>query len=59
LREFQLGQAEVRALPQSSDMSRGLSPTRLIARFAVRIALLVAFAAFGSVGFARSLSALL
>lgn len=40
-------------------MSRGLSPTRLIARFAVRIALLVAFAAFGSVGFARSLSALL
>ena len=46
-------------MPQSSDMSRGLSPTRLIARFAVRIALLVAFAAFGSVGFARSLSALL
>jgi len=26
-------------LPQSSDMSRGLSPTRLIARFAVRIKL--------------------
>jgi hypothetical protein len=40
-------------------MSRVLSPTRVIARFAVRIALLAAFAAFGSVGFARSLSALL
>ncbi|MBR0819549.1 hypothetical protein JQ627_16595 [Bradyrhizobium liaoningense] len=40
-------------------MSRFLSPTRVIARFCVRVALLAAFAAFGSVGFARSLAALL
>lgn len=40
-------------------MSRGLSPARVIARFAIRIALLAAFAAFGSVGFGRSLAALL
>jgi hypothetical protein len=31
----------------------------VIARFAVRIALLAAFAAFGSIGFGRSLAALL
>jgi len=31
----------------------------VIARFAVRIVLLAAFAAFGSIGFARSLAALL
>jgi hypothetical protein len=36
-----------------------LSPTRVMARFAVRVALLATFAAFGSVGFNRSLAALL
>jgi hypothetical protein len=36
-----------------------LSPARIIARFAVRVALLAAFAAFGSIGFGRSLKALL
>jgi hypothetical protein len=36
-----------------------LSPTRVMARFAVRVALLAIFAAFGSVGFNRSLAALL
>jgi hypothetical protein len=46
-------------LPQSSDISRALSPARIIARFAVRVALLAAFAAFGSIGFGRSLKALL
>ncbi|MBR0836753.1 hypothetical protein JQ612_26480 [Bradyrhizobium manausense] len=46
-------------MPQSSDISRALNPTRVIARFAVRVALLAAFAAFGSIGFGRSLKALL
>jgi hypothetical protein len=36
-----------------------LSPARIIARFAVRVALLAAFAAFSSIGFGRSLKALL
>jgi len=40
-------------------MPHMLSPARVIARFAVRVALLAAFAAFGSVGFGRSLAALL
>ncbi|MCP3374127.1 hypothetical protein [Bradyrhizobium cajani] len=40
-------------------MPRTLSPTRVLARFAVRLALLVAFAAFGSIGFGRSFAALL
>ncbi len=43
-------------MPQSSDVSPVLSPTRAIARFAVRVVLL---AAFGSIGFGRSLAALL
>jgi hypothetical protein len=46
-------------LPQSSDISRALSPARVIARFTVRVVLLAACAAFGSVGFGRSLAALL
>ena len=46
-------------MPQSSDTSRALSPARVIARFAVRFVLLTAFAAFGSIGFGRSLAALL
>lgn len=40
-------------------MPRTLSPARVMARFAVRIALLATFAAFGSIGFGRSLAALL
>ena len=40
-------------------MPHMLSPARVIARFAVRVVLLAAFAAFGSVGFGRSLAALL
>lgn len=46
-------------MPQSPDISRALSPARVIARFAVRVVLLAAFAAFGSVGYGRSLAALL
>lgn len=40
-------------------MARARSPRRVIARFTVRVALLAAFAAFGSIGFGRSLAALL
>ncbi|WP_247322864.1 hypothetical protein [Bradyrhizobium sp. 141] len=40
-------------------MPRTLGPSRVIARFAVRLALLIGFAAFGSVGFSRSLAVLL
>jgi hypothetical protein len=44
---------------QAPDISHTLSPARVIARFAVRVVLLVVFAAFGSVGFGRSLAVLL
>lgn len=40
-------------------MARARRPRRVIARFAIRVALLAVFAAFGSIGFGRSLSALL
>jgi hypothetical protein len=40
-------------------MPRTLNPTRVLVRFAVRVVLLAAFAAFGSVGFGRSLAVLL
>ncbi len=40
-------------------MPRTLKASRVIARFTVRVALLVGFAAFGSVGFGRSLAVLL
>jgi hypothetical protein len=46
-------------LAQPSDKSRALGSGRVIARFAVRVVLLAAFAAFGSIGFGRSLAALL
>jgi len=46
-------------MPQAPDMPRMLSSSRVIMRFAVRFVLLAGFAAFGSVGFGRSLSVLL
>ncbi|HXH46078.1 MAG TPA: hypothetical protein VNK51_19850 [Bradyrhizobium sp.] len=46
-------------MPQAPDMPRMLSSSRVIARFAVRLALLVGFAAFTGVGFGRSLAVLL
>ncbi|WP_027556730.1 hypothetical protein [Bradyrhizobium sp. Cp5.3] len=46
-------------MSQSPDISRAPSTLRVLARFAVRIALLATFAAFGSIGFGKSLSALL
>jgi hypothetical protein len=46
-------------LSQTPDIPRTQGLTRVLARFAVRIALLAGFAAFGSIGFGQSLSALL
>ncbi|MDF0515959.1 hypothetical protein P0R31_01725 [Bradyrhizobium yuanmingense] len=46
-------------MPQSSNTSGALSPARVIVRFAVRVVILGAFAAFGSIGFGRSLAILL
>ena len=46
-------------MARSPDMPQALSATRVLVRFSVRILLLVAFAAFSSVGFGRSLAALL
>lgn len=40
-------------------MPRTVSSAQVLARFSVRVILLVGFAAFGSVGFGRSLAALL
>lgn len=46
-------------MSQAPDMPRTPSASRVIARFAVRLALLIGFAAFGSVGFGDSLAVLL
>lgn len=46
-------------MARSSDIPRAPSTTRVLVRFSVRILLLVAFAAFSTVGFGRSLAALL
>lgn len=40
-------------------MPRRLKPARVITRFAVRVLLLIGFAAFSQAGFGRSLAALL
>jgi hypothetical protein len=44
---------------KSPDIPRTQGSTRVLARFAIRAALLAGFAAFGSIGFGQSLSALL
>jgi hypothetical protein len=46
-------------LAQLPDLSRELGPTRVIIRFCLRVGILVIFAAFASIGFGRSLAALL
>jgi hypothetical protein len=46
-------------LAQLQSPSRELSPRLVLIRFCVRLAILLAFAAFGSVGFGKSLAALL
>ena len=44
---------------QLPNLSRELRSTRVIVRFCLRIGILVTFAAFASIGFGRSLAALL
>ena len=44
---------------QLPNLSRELRPTQVIVRFCLRIGILVTFAAFASIGFGRSLAALL
>jgi hypothetical protein len=44
---------------QLPNLSRELRSTQVIVRFCLRIGILVAFAAFASIGFGRSLAALL
>jgi hypothetical protein len=46
-------------LAQLPNLSRELGSTRVIVRFCLRVGILVTFAAFASIGFGRSLAALL
>jgi hypothetical protein len=46
-------------LAQLPKLSRELKSTQVLIRFFLRIGILVVFAAFGSIGFGRSLAALL
>lgn len=46
-------------MAQLPNLSRGLRPAQVLIRFFVRMSILVAFAAFASIGFARGLAALL
>jgi hypothetical protein len=46
-------------MAQPQDLPQGLKSGQVLARFGVRISILIAFAAFGSIGFGRSLAALL
>jgi hypothetical protein len=46
-------------LARSPNVPRVLSPAQVLARFSVRVIILTGFAAFSSVGFGRSLAALL
>jgi hypothetical protein len=46
-------------LAQLSNLPREVRSTQVLVRFALRFAVLMAFAAFGGIGFGRSLGALL
>ena len=46
-------------MSQSPNLSRELRSTQVIVRFFLRLSILVIFAAFASIGFGRSLAALL
>jgi hypothetical protein len=46
-------------LAQLPNLPRQLSSTKVVVRFFLRLSILVIFAAFGSIGFGRSLAALL
>src|ERR1700735_618153 len=50
---------EFPVLAQFRNLSRELRSTQVLARFFLRISILVIFAAFASIGFGRSLAALL
>jgi len=46
-------------LAQLPNLSRQLNSSRVLIRFGLRVVILACFAAFGSIGFARSLATLL
>jgi hypothetical protein len=46
-------------LAQLPNLSRGLRSSQVLIRFLLRVSILVVFAAFASIGFGRSLAALL
>jgi hypothetical protein len=46
-------------LAQLPDLSRELGPARVLVRFFLRMSILLVFAAFAGIGFARALGALL
>ncbi len=46
-------------MAQLPNLQRQLSSTQVVVRFFLRVAILLVFAAFGSIGFGRSLAALL
>lgn len=46
-------------MAQPENLPRKLSSSQVLARFGVRMAILLAFADFGSIGFARSFAALM
>jgi hypothetical protein len=50
---------EFRVLAQFRNLSRELRSTQVLVRFFLRMSILVVFAAFASIGFGRSLAALL
>jgi hypothetical protein len=50
---------EFRVLAQLPNLPRQLRSTQVLVRFCLRTSTLVIFAAFGSIGFGRSLAALL
>jgi hypothetical protein len=52
-------QSEFRILAQFPNIPQQLLSIRILIRFFVRMIILVAFAAFSSIGFSRSLAALL
>ena len=46
-------------MAQIQNPPRELSPRQVLLRFCIRISILIAFAAFGTIGFGKSLAALL
>ena len=46
-------------MAQPQDLPQGLKSGQVLARFGMRMTILIAFAAFGSIGFSRNLAALL